>query len=148
MRIAVRNIRRPRLLLGDERGHGVAQAVGTVRLRHHLRLQADQVGVGGHDAQVRHQRPGAGGGDAGLAAQHVEAGDGPLILRDADAGRGVALRVEIEDQHLLADGCEGGAEIDGGGGLADAALLIGYGKDAERARCGHVSPSLFGRGSR
>ena len=61
---------------------------------------------------------------------------------DADAGRGVALRVEVEDQHLLADGGQRGAEVDGGGGLADAALLVGDGKDAERA--GHGSnPSIW-----
>jgi hypothetical protein len=56
--------------------------------------------------------------------------------------RRISLRVEIEDQNLLADGGEGGAEVDGGGGLADATLLVGDGQDAERARCGHVSPSL------
>ena len=50
---------------------------------------------------------------------------------DAEAGRGVALRVEIDDQHVLADGGERRAEIDRGRGLADAALLVG---EREHAR--------------
>ena len=47
-------------------------------------------------------------------------------------GRGVALRIEIDDQDILADGGERGAEIDGGRRLADAALLVGDGEDAGR----------------
>src|SRR5690606_26530315 len=34
------------------------------------------------------------------------------------------LRIEIDDQHLLADRCKGGSQIDRGGGLADAAFLV------------------------
>ena len=45
-------------------------------------------------------------------------------------GRRVALRVEIEDQHLLADGRQRRAEIDGRRGLADAALLVGKHQNA------------------
>ncbi len=63
---------------------------------------------------------------------------------DAQARRGVALRVGVDQQHALADGGQGGAEVDGGGGLAHAALLVGDGQDAHgtgqtlRTRC---SPS-------
>src|SRR5690606_3875088 len=49
---------------------------------------------------------------------------------DAEAGRGVALGVEIDDQHLLADGRQRSGEIDGRRRLADAAFLVGYGDDA------------------
>ena len=52
---------------------------------------------------------------------------------DAEAGGGVALGIEIDDQHALADRGECGAEIDRGGGLADAALLIGERQDARMA---------------
>src|SRR5262249_59300357 len=77
----------------------------------------------------------------GFARQQVETGDGTRILGDADAGRGVALRVEIEDQDPLADGSQCRAEVDGGGGFADAALLIGDGQDAQ---AGHeVNPSFL-----
>ncbi len=61
---------------------------------------------------------------------------------DAEAGRGVALRVEIDDQHILADGGERGAEIDRRRGLADAALLVGDGEHPRRARAGHLPFAL------
>ena len=85
-----------------------------------------------------------------LADQHVIGGVPPAAAIDAKPGRGVALGIEIDDQHLLADGRERGAEIDRGRGLADAALLIGDGKDAGRPRrsgcsCG-PAPRLDKRG--
>ena len=52
-----------------------------------------------------------------------------LATRDAEAGRGVALRVEVDHQHPVAERRQRGAEVDRGGGLADAALLVGDGED-------------------
>ena len=42
----------------------------------------------------------------------------------SDAAGGVALRVAVDEQHVLAGEREGGGQIDRRGGLADAALLI------------------------
>ena len=53
-----------------------------------------------------------------------------------EAGRGVALRVEVDHQHPVAERRQRGAEVDRGGRLADAALLVGDGDDMR-----------FGRGS-
>jgi hypothetical protein len=53
---------------------------------------------------------------------------------DAKASRRVALRVEIDDQHMLAGRGHGRAEIDGGGGLANAALLVGERENARPDR--------------
>ena len=53
---------------------------------------------------------------------------------DAEPGAGIALRIEVDDQHALADCRERCAEIDGGRGLADAAFLIGKGEHAGAAR--------------
>src|SRR6478672_6168879 len=53
---------------------------------------------------------------------------------DAEPGRGIALRIQVDDQHALADRCERGAEIDRGGCLADAALLVGQRQDTRMAR--------------
>ena len=44
--------------------------------------------------------------------------------RNAKAGRGIALRIGIDDQHAFADRGHGGCKIDGGGRFADAAFLI------------------------
>ena len=56
----------------------------------------------------------------------------PAAAIDAESGRGIALRIEIDDQNFLADRSKRRAEIDGGSGLADAALLIGDGEHARR----------------
>ena len=47
-----------------------------------------------------------------------------LLLGDAKAGRGVALRVDVDDQDLLAHGRERGTQIDRGRRLPDAAFLV------------------------
>src|SRR5262249_20180246 len=51
---------------------------------------------------------------------------------DAEAGRSVALRIEIDDEDALTDRGKRGAELDCGRGLADAALLVGDGDDPPR----------------
>ena len=68
-----------------------------------------------------------------FADQHVIGRAGAVAAIDAETGRGVALRIEIDDQHALADRSERGAEIDRRGGLADAALLVGERQDARMA---------------
>ena len=60
-----------------------------------------------------------------FADQHVVGRAVAAAAVDAEAGRGVALRIEVDDQHALADRGQRGAEIDRGRGLADAALLVG-----------------------
>ena len=111
-----------------QRRDRVAQPEGAVGSLASSSIEADEVGVGRHDVQVRHRGLAAtASSDRGLAGQHVEDGREARFVGDADAGRGVALRIEIEDQHLLADRRQRGAEVDGGGGLADAALLVGDG---------------------
>src|SRR5262249_57425574 len=84
-----------------------------------------------------------------MTAQHIEGRDRALV--DAETRARVALRVEVDDEHALADRCERGAEIDGGRGLADAALLVGEREHAgalagaEEAHRGPASPPARGR---
>ena len=61
---------------------------------------------------------------------------------DAEAGRGVALGVEVDDEHPEARLGQGRAEVHRGRGLPDAALLVGDGDDPgqlEQARLGAVA---------
>ena len=51
---------------------------------------------------------------------------------DAEADRSRALRVEIDDQHTTAVLAERAGNIDGAGGLTDAAFLIAHRDDARR----------------
>ena len=64
---------------------------------------------------------------------------------DPQAGAGVALRIEIDDQGAVAELGQAGAEVDRGGGLADATLLVGDGDDpGERpAGRGGLRPPLI-----
>src|SRR5258708_6584244 len=55
----------------------------------------------------------------------VSAGSGRLL--EPDTTGGVGLGVEVEEQHLAANGGDAGGEGDGGGGLAAAAPLGGDG---------------------
>ena len=81
--------------------------------------------VDGAICRSRHRGGEDGVAQRGFADQHVIGGVAPALAVDAEPGRGIALRIEIDDQHPLADGGERGAEIDRRRGLADAALLVG-----------------------
>ena len=81
------------------------------------------IGDAGHHRRLRH---------AGAADHQVVTGNIAVVAGDSEPGRGIALRIEIDDQHPLADGGEGRGEIDRRRRLADAALLIGYGEDTRR----------------
>ncbi len=69
----------------------------------------------------------------GFADQHVIGRAGAVAAIDAEAGRGVALRIEIDDQDALADRSECRAEIDRRGCFSHAALLIRQRQDARVA---------------
>ena len=62
---------------------------------------------------------------------------------DAERGRCVALRVEVDDQHARARLGQGRGEVHRGRGLADAALLVRDGEDAGALR---QREDLFGEG--
>jgi hypothetical protein len=51
-------------------------------------------------------------------------------------GAGVALRVEVDDQDVGAVQRQRRGQVDGAGGLADAALLVGHGDHSPRGRPG------------
>ncbi len=75
-----------------------------------------------------------------LADQDVVGRAAAVAAIDAEPGRGVALRIEIDDQDALADRGECGPEIDRCGCLADAALLVGERQDARMARASFEAP--------
>jgi hypothetical protein len=68
------------------------------------------------------------------AAQQHLVQAGPVgVLRSAHSGGGVALGVGVDYQNAQVVGGQGSGYIDGGGGLSDAALLIGDGEDLAQA---------------
>jgi hypothetical protein len=114
-------------------GEGVAQAVLAAVEADQFDLGAGQVAVGGDQVVVAGLGAHAGFGHGVQADQQVIHRLAEAALVDAAAHGRVALGVEVDEQHALAGGGEAGGEVDAGGRLADAALLVG---DAENA--GHV----------
>ena len=97
-----------------------------------FQLDAEQIHGRGGDEQARHGGRGDDLGERALADQRVVGRRGAGLAIDAEAGRGVALRVEVDDEHAFADRGERGAEVDRGRGLADPALLVGDDQNARR----------------
>ena len=64
-------------------------------------------------------------------------GPAPSSRVDAEADGGVALRVDVDEQRLVAGLGDAGGDVDGGGGLADPALLVRDGVDGA-----HAAPTL------
>src|ERR1700687_3315149 len=77
-----------------------------------------------------------------MIAENVEHGK-LHIARIKECNRGISLRVKINEQGLFAALGDSGSEIDGRGGLADSALLIGYCED--RSHCVPPVPNLGAR---
>ena len=102
----------------------------TAERRHELDLRAGEVDRGGGDEEVLDARR----LDAVLERHVVEK---DVVDRgvevaglDAEAGRGVPLWIEVDDEHPVAEIGEGRSEVDGGRGLADPALLVRHREDA------------------
>src|SRR5262249_33137216 len=70
---------------------------------------------------------------ARLADQHVIGRAAPVAAIDAEPRRGIALRIEIDDQHALTNRCECRSKIDRCGCLADATFLIREREDPRMA---------------
>ncbi len=94
-----------------------------------LDFGAGEVAGRGHDAQVLDCR----GKDEVVCSRrggHQRLIDGPTwcgLPFQPQAAGGVALGIDIDDQCFVPEQCEGRGQVDGGGGLADATLLIGDG---------------------
>ena len=78
----------------------------------------------GHDHRVAQRR---------LADQHVVGRTVAVAAIDAEAGRGVALGIEIDNQHAFANRSECGTEIDRCGSFSDSTLLVGERQDPRMA---------------
>src|SRR6202043_289885 len=101
--------------------------------RSEFELEAGEIHGGGCDMQPRHRGRHHCVAQRRLPDQHIVGRAAAAAAIDAKTGRGIPLRIKIDDQHALADRRQRGAEIDRGGGLADAALLVGERQDARMA---------------
>ena len=109
-------------------------------------ISAGQIAVGSNHciaATGFHQgfrRRQAGLGNAGFTHQHFIHRQAQAALVNAGAHRGIALRVQVNHQHPLANFGKGCGQSDCGSGFADATFLVGYAKNM-----GHMvgCPELF-----
>ena len=97
-------------------------------------FRAGEIDAGGGEQQprnigFRHRRF-----EAVFPAKNVISGDAAVRRRNPKTGRGVALRVEIDEQDFFAHRGERGREIDRGRGFADAAFLVGDGENPRLER--------------
>ena len=122
--------------VGVQRRDRIAQPEGAVARRSQFELEARQIHRRGRDMQPRHRGRHHRVAQRRFADQHVIGRAVAAAAIDAEPGRGIALRIEIDDQHALADRRQRGAEIDRGGGLADAALLVGQRRGCADGRGG------------
>ena len=104
--------------------HGRTQqenAVGNIR---DLHLETEQIHRGGYDVEI-----GNGGGNSNfrypmISHQKIIGRKLALLAVDSKPGTRITLRVQIHDQHALANSRQRGSQIDGGCCFANAALLV------------------------
>ena len=85
-----------------------------------------------HEAAVLDRDQGLDG--AAIAQQHIAAGARLRMLVDAASHGGIALRIQIDEQHAALGRRQRRGEIHRGRGLAHAAFLIGHCNDAFHVR--------------
>ena len=102
----------------------IAKTKGAVALLADFQFETGKVECRGRDEELRHGSLQHGVAHRRRTGQHI-VGRGPSRLAfDPEAGRGIALRVEVDNQNMLANGSECSAQIDGRRRLADPAFLV------------------------
>ncbi|MNX38234.1 hypothetical protein D3C86_685680 [compost metagenome] len=97
---------------------------------HQVNLGAGEFAVGGQDIVATGLRLHASLLDRGFANQHLVQVRFQCVLVDTAAHRGIALGVQVHQQHALIMRGKARRQVDGGGRLAHTALLIGNAEDA------------------
>jgi len=124
-------------LVGD-RVQEAAEALLAGEEADHLDLGAGEVAVGGDDREPldgglqdegRDVAVDLGGGEGG-----IDGAVGGDLVADADAAGHVGLGVHVDEEDLAVGEGKRGRQVDGGGGFAHAALLVGDSDDPSHRR--------------
>ncbi len=124
-----RAIDQKKIVVAQRRLDRFAQQMLPVGHGDQLDLRADQVDRRRQDAQMGQLRRLNDLVDRLLSHEQIVGRPFDAAAVDADAAGGVALRIDVEEQHTLFGGGERGGQIDRRRCFADAALLIGNGDD-------------------
>ncbi len=113
-----------------DRGEGAAKAPVAALDADQLHLRAGELAVGADNVVAALRARPLRLVDRGAFQQDVvDAGiEGALV--DPRAHGGIALGIEVDHQHPASEPSQSGRQVDGGRGLADAALLVGDAEDA------------------
>ena len=106
-------------------GKCAAQLSGPVLDADQLHFRARKIDRGGYQIEPRNARGHQAFGHGRLIDQQVIGRPFALVRSDANPGRGIALRIEIDQQHFPTRSGQRGGDVDRGGGLAYSALLVG-----------------------
>src|SRR6476661_6193762 len=122
-----RAVEKDRVVAVHDFGENALEALLPAALAHELHLDADEAALRGDEIEI-----GEPGGADRRRDRHLARQDMVEVRRgrlDAEAARGVPLRIAVDEQDAPFEGAEAGAEIDGGGGLADPTFLVRDGEN-------------------
>jgi hypothetical protein len=116
------------VVLGDGRLQHPLEGLLPGHLLDELHLGRGEIDVRGEEIHAGHVRrhDDLVDGDVALHQQVVDR-EVHLVRVEPQPDRQRALRVEVDEQHLAAELGQRGTEVDGGRGLAHAALLVAHG---------------------
>ena len=117
------------VVVGVHGGQGLFEAALTALHLHQLDLGASEFAVGAQHPVAAFVGQGRRLGNGGFTKQHVVDRQCHAAFVDARAHGGVALRVQIDQQHALTDLGQTRREVDRGGGFAHPALLVRHTKN-------------------
>jgi hypothetical protein len=110
-------------------GQRILQTALAVVQFHHLHFGAGQFAVGRQHIEVARLGTLARRRDIRRAQHDLVGRCFQSCLVDACAHRGIALRVEVDQQYALVQFCQTGGQVNSGGSFTYAALLICYAKN-------------------
>ena len=121
-----------RVEIGPKR---VAQFIRAIVVSGDFQFDPKKIHSRGRDEKARDRRRNDDVAQCSFSDQHVVTGSDARFALDAETGRSIALGIKIDNEDALADRGEGCSEVDGGGCLADPALLVRHDENA-RPRSG------------
>src|SRR5262249_60147221 len=126
------DIRELDAVAGIQTRQGITQTKCAIARLADFKLKAGKIESRWCNMQPRHRSRHDRVAQRGLPSQHIVGRIAPIAPIEPEPGRSVALRIEIDDQHVLADGGQCCSKIDRRRRLTDAAFLVSDGKNPWR----------------
>ena len=137
------------VVVADRIGDGIAQAIATAFDADQLELGAREIDGRGHHVKPRHGASNGGLAQCRRTSQDIVTGETAIGPLDPQAGTGIALWIQVENQNPAADGGHGRGQVDCRRSFADATFLIGDRQDPRllRSSPGYRQQIVIGHGT-